>query len=243
MRKIQIAMTSIVLGLITAFLLSSCAKPQPHFEVTFFKAASQYTLPGDIKIGRDGYIVIAAQYDATYYRNVHVLVSNIPQDDWWWKQITPVGFFQGYCFYMLPEQYADHNIEIQMANSKVQITSDMQLDRTGIGERKSADFLNCKAMKEWQENDWNALVDLTVHAYANNPFGGVSFFSIEIWDGARLVDEIKSFSKSQTLIIESINKSLYRFEQDFSNRLLNGDSDAMALAIEFLKNPIVRTAL
>lgn len=56
--------------------MSSCAKP--HSEVTYFAAVSEYSLPGDIKIGRDGYIIIAAQYDATYNDYVHVLISDIP---------------------------------------------------------------------------------------------------------------------------------------------------------------------
>ena len=235
-RKIIKAITGVMLVLAAFFLLrSGCAKP--HFEVMYFAAASAYSLPGDIKIGRDGYIVIAAQYDASYLGSVHVLVSDIPQDDWWWRQITPVGYFQNYWFYMLPDQYADHNMEIEMANSRVHIKSAMPLDRTGIGECRNTDFLDTTDSQEWQETDWNALVNLTVRAYANNPTGSDIFFGTVGWDGVRLADEMNRFSRSNTLFIQSTNSFDYRFEQDFLDRLLDGDSDAVALAMEFYRNP------
>jgi len=235
MRKILKVIADMMLWLIAVVLLSSCAKPR--FEVTYFAAASEYTLPGDIKIGRDGYIVIAAQYDATYYDYVHVLVSDIPQDDWWWKQIVPVGFFQNYWFFMLPEQYADHYIKIEMANSKAQIESDIELDKTGIGEKRDEGFLSFSAVEEWQKNDWNALVNLTVHAYANNPTGNDILFGTVGWDGVRFVDDMNTFSKSHTIIVESTNSFDFRFEQGFSQRLLDGDSDAIALAMDFFRDP------
>ena len=236
MRKIIKAIAGIMLVLAAFFLLrSGCAKP--HFEVTYFAAASEYSLPGDIKIGRDGYIVIAAQYGASYFGSVHVLVSDIPQDDWWWRQITPVGYFQDYWFYMLPEKYADHDMGIEMANNKVQIKSDLQLDRTGIGERRNSDFLNTTDSKEWQRNDWNALVNLTARAYAKNPTGSDTFFGTVGWDGARLVEKMDSFSQSHTLFIKSTNSFDYSFEQDFLDRLLDGDSGAITLAMDFFRNP------
>lgn len=235
MRSILKAVAGMMLGLMTVLLFSGCAKP--HFEVTYFAAASEYTLPGDVKIGRDGYVVIAAQYDATHYDNVYVLVSDIPQDEWWWKQISPVGFFQNYWFFMLPEQYADHAIKLEMANSQVKIESDMQLDRTGIGKSRDAGFLSVSAVEEWQKSDWNALVGLTVRVYANNPDGNSNFLGTVGWEGAGLAEEMNTFSKSQTLIIESTNSYDYRFDEDFSKRLADGDSDAMSLALDFFRDP------
>jgi hypothetical protein len=138
---------------------------------------------------------------------------------------------------MLPEKYADHDMGIEMANNKVQIKSDLQLDRTGIGERRNSDFLNTTDSKEWQRNDWNALVNLTARAYAKNPTGSDTFFGTVGWDGARLVEKMDSFSQSHTLFIKSTNSFDYSFEQDFLDRLLDGDSGAITLAMDFFRNP------
>ncbi|HBT65738.1 MAG TPA: hypothetical protein DEB10_13860, partial [Ruminococcaceae bacterium] len=123
------------------------------------------------------------------------------------------------------------------ANSKVQIKSDMQLDRTGIGERRNSDFLNTTDSREWQRNDWNALVNLTARAYAKSPTGSDTFFGTVGWDGARLVEKMDTFSQSHTLFIKSTNSFDYSFEQDFLDRLLDDDSGAITLAMGFFRNP------
>lgn len=237
MRKITL-LKRLLAGLLAAALcpaLCGCAQKTP-LELLSFVAADSFRLPGDILLEKEGCVVLAARLSTDEYGALRVqLPYDVKREDGsLTPPIYPFGCLQGYWFYWLPEQYAELDIFLgKQLNAQPELTGDVpQLDRSGLGQCVDAEAaLGLTGPEAWQEKDWSEAVNLVVSGY------DVVSGNLTAWDGMDYTEELPACSRSDTILLESLSNSGYRFDAAMTRLLLDGDPDATARALAFLRDP------